>query len=821
MNIYDAASTEQIQQLKGLIQDIAGNRPTVGTVSVVNDGSIDIALGLNSTVLKAVPVAGGTNGIVQGDKAYLLYFGNQAVALNVRSFVGGASSQGTSPHSHGDLYYTKAVVDGKLSGKSDLSHTHNPKEIHADVGYIGGWTIDSFGISEAHSRLDGHGFIAFGPTTPTQFGGLLSSTPPSDTPVGVWLGYDYGINTIGAATTINFGLDAERGTTIAGPKLSMFKDANNYLQWTGAKLLVKAANFKLDGSGNITASNVTLTGTITATAGAIGGWTITSSTIHSTNITLDNGNDKITVGAGIILDGSTQTIFVGSGTPRLQIDGANKLIRSSNFVAGLTGFQIDGAGNAEFDNIVARGSIKTAVFEKSLITAFAGSNIVAKSASVLAADCTATGTTFSISINAQAGAVPFASGDRIRFTDGTSSTWATVGASSGSGPYAYTATYQSGSNSATYRAGQSVVDYVGSGGGGWVYTTADDANGPFLSIQSSAGSPWSDATERVRVGNLRNAFGVGANNRYGFGAGDFSGGNYLMYNPTDGFVIKGGGGDVIFGPSGIQIGGTGNRVSFYDTNTLSHLVGTISYFASSPVASVLLNAKGITSTIKEGTIYLVANNFDDSTDATIELHSTSSGASAPAYVAIYDSHNYGVVSSGVFSGVTIGTHDTPNTMLDVRGSGTFTDGLNVGSASGAAEGQIAVTRDGTGTAGANTAMIVNTTSTGTPTTNFGSRFIFEADSSNHTTRSQSELRSFWETATDGSQRGAISLRVYDAAGQYEGFRVAARSSQAAISFFAGTSTVKQTVTGSRGGNAALASLLTALDAYGLITNSST
>lgn len=42
-----------------------------------------------------------------------------------------------------------------------------------------------------------------------------------------------------------------------------------------------------------------------------------------------------------------------------------------------------------------------------------------------------------------------------------------------------------------------------------------------------------------------------------------------------------------------------------------------------------------------------------------------------------------------------------------------------------------------------------------------------------------------------------------------------------IGFFSTTPTTKQTVTGSRGGNAALASLLTALAAYGLVTDSST
>lgn len=42
-----------------------------------------------------------------------------------------------------------------------------------------------------------------------------------------------------------------------------------------------------------------------------------------------------------------------------------------------------------------------------------------------------------------------------------------------------------------------------------------------------------------------------------------------------------------------------------------------------------------------------------------------------------------------------------------------------------------------------------------------------------------------------------------------------------LAFFSGAGTTKQTVTGSRGANAALATLLDALEAYGLITDSST
>lgn len=49
------------------------------------------------------------------------------------------------------------------------------------------------------------------------------------------------------------------------------------LKWDGQKLTIQAENFKLDTSGNISASNATLGGYISASAGTIGGWNIYSS----------------------------------------------------------------------------------------------------------------------------------------------------------------------------------------------------------------------------------------------------------------------------------------------------------------------------------------------------------------------------------------------------------------------------------------------------------------------------------------------------------------------------------------------------------------
>lgn len=49
---------------------------------------------------------------------------------------------------------------------------------------------------------------------------------------------------------------------------------NKYLYWDGTDLLVNAGNFSLDAGGNMRANNINVTGTVTATAGSIGGWKV-------------------------------------------------------------------------------------------------------------------------------------------------------------------------------------------------------------------------------------------------------------------------------------------------------------------------------------------------------------------------------------------------------------------------------------------------------------------------------------------------------------------------------------------------------------------
>ncbi len=76
-------------------------------------------------------------------------------------------------------------------------------------------------------------------------------------------------------------------------------------------LFISSSTFKVDHTGNVTASNVDLSGKITATTGEIGGWTV-GSTLSSTNILLDPSTPKITLGSKATLTDSNAGAYIGT-----------------------------------------------------------------------------------------------------------------------------------------------------------------------------------------------------------------------------------------------------------------------------------------------------------------------------------------------------------------------------------------------------------------------------------------------------------------------------------------------------------------------------
>lgn len=90
-----------------------------------------------------------------------------------------------------------------------------------------------------------------------------------------------------------------------------------------------------------------------------------------------------------------------------------------------------------------------------------------------------------------------------------------------------------------------------------------------------------------------------------------------------------------------------------------------------------------------------------------------------------------------------------------------------------------------------------------------------------TNRPQATIDAAWADSTDATRKGRLILRASDASGtDREGIRVESSGSAPLLGFFGGNAAAKPTVTGSRGANAALASLLTALAGLGLLTDSS-
>ena len=252
-----------------------------------------------------------------------------------------------------------------------------------------------------------------------------------------------------------------------------------------------AIGFNINGqTGSAEFNNVLIRGTVFASVGQIGGWTINLGSISSTNIVLDSANDRIQV---------------GSGTPYILIDGSAASIGTSDFVSGQKGWNITADGTAEFNNIVARGELHSTVFTKDSISATGGSFVVL-TASTLLNDFTSVTSpatsTMDIKDDPSGHVQLFSVNDILRIKDGVGlDNWLKVTAVTDNLYYfTYTVQKQSGSNG-TFTAGCTVVDYKQSADGS-ILLTSDLTNAPYIDIATNGATPWSGTVEKARLGNL-------------------------------------------------------------------------------------------------------------------------------------------------------------------------------------------------------------------------------------------------------------------------------------------------------------------------------
>ena len=300
-----------------------------------------------------------------------------------------------------------------------------------------------------------------------------------------------------------------------------FGNGDSFLEFNADNM--KSSNF-VKGStgwqilynGDVEFNDGTFRGDLSATTGTFGGWRIDGNTLNSVNnsIVLDAGNDQITLGSTMIV--------------------ASTNIQSNNYVSGIngSGFYLD-EDLLEVGNIAVRGIIRSAVFQKDVVSAIGGSFAVLD-ADTLAVDMTALdASTLTIDGN-----TTFSVNDILRIKDGTDDEWLVV-TNATSAP-TYTVTRDAGTDYAAntnpaWTKGASVINYGTTGDGG-VYMTASETNAPYMSVFTHAGSPWDTLVTRLRLGNLNGYLGY-STDLYGIGIG--ATGNSMTYEATNGLKITG------------------------------------------------------------------------------------------------------------------------------------------------------------------------------------------------------------------------------------------------------------------------------------------
>lgn len=391
-----------------------------------------------------------------------------------------------------------------------------------------------------------------------------------------------------------------------------------------------SAEFRVYESGALVASSATITGSITATSGRIANWYINTNTLSS-------GATEAT--SNVLIDSANSLLRLGPTSGNyLKLDGANIELESSNYVSGPlgAGFHID-TDLAEFGNIRARGKISTSVFEKDSISSVGGQLIVAN-ADILASDMTALdASTLTIT-----GDTTFAVNDILVSGDGTDLEYMRVTNIASAPTYTVTrdlgAAYSANANP-VWKKGTAVSVLGSSDGssaysGGWLFMKGAGTNAPYYAVVRRTGLGATDFTENVRIGNLNGFLGY-SSDIFGMGIGET--GNNLTYDPTSGFSIKAGDGNVTLDDGGIQIAEiTESEETYAQTRSLSWMnsyneratyIGSVRYVEGSDYwrsSTYLVNKNTASESVDAGQIDVVVTNGGD----------VDAGASADSYLSL-------------------------------------------------------------------------------------------------------------------------------------------------------------------------------------------
>lgn len=245
--------------------------------------------------------------------------------------------------------------------------------------------------------------------------------------------------------------------------------------------------------------------------------------------------------AKILLDKTNTLLRLGPTSGNyITVDGdynGEPAVHTSNYASGVNGAGLLlTADLLEVGNVAVRGILRSAVFQKDVVSAIGG-NLMVRPADVLASDMTASDTaTMDIEDNET-----FEVGDFLRIKDGLDDEWLEVTSVDSDLTYHVTrdkgGDYGAGANPA-WKKGATVVNYGqtdSSSEAGGIYLTASETNAPYISVFTHDNVPWTTITEQMRIGNLNGFLGY-SSDIYGFAVGETD--EYIKIDPTNGVQIS-------------------------------------------------------------------------------------------------------------------------------------------------------------------------------------------------------------------------------------------------------------------------------------------
>lgn len=221
--------------------------------------------------------------------------------------------------------------------------------------------------------------------------------------------------------------------------------------------------------------------------------------------------------------------------------------------------------------------LDTVVFAENTITLLGGWFWVTKGQGVLAYAVAAADTNIDFGISMTVG-------DFVVFRSSLAVEYMQIG--SNIAGYRYNVTRNLDGSGANDWVAGSPFATLGASGNGRIELNAYDT--PRMSILKQ-GATYNATTELLRLGDLNGSYGI-SSELYGIGLGDYSGGNYLRYDPTNNFLLKAGAGSVSIDNGGIRFVSGTNQTNMLQFQTGSTLDAAVYGYVSSGVTNAVLNA---------------------------------------------------------------------------------------------------------------------------------------------------------------------------------------------------------------------------------------